>query len=210
MPTQMLVKPGRARKAKGEGHERREEILAVAARLFAEAGHEGATIRRIADEVGLSSTALYMHFRDKDEMLLAICERTFEAFAAVHAEIARTVDQPVDRVRAMLFAYIGFALENPNPYRLVLCSSADRLGPQARAMVQRLGREAFDRFAAAVAQAAAQGRMKGDSDVSAQVLWAGAHGISSLLITKPEFGWTGRAHLPEAMVDALFKGLIRQ
>lgn len=56
------------RKARGEGHERRAEILAAAQRLFVEYGYEGATIRKIADAVGLSSTALYLHFRKKDEI----------------------------------------------------------------------------------------------------------------------------------------------
>ncbi|MGI4819560.1 MAG: TetR/AcrR family transcriptional regulator, partial [Janthinobacterium lividum] len=57
------------RKPKGEGHERRGEILAAAERIFVEKGYEGATIRKIAEEVGLSSTALYMHFADKAEIL---------------------------------------------------------------------------------------------------------------------------------------------
>src|SRR6201990_3081852 len=62
-----------ARKPKGDGHLRRAEILEAAERIFVAEGYEGATIRKIADEVGVSSTALYMHFRDKDEILLEIC-----------------------------------------------------------------------------------------------------------------------------------------
>ncbi len=46
----------------------------AAAKIFNSLGYEGATIWRIAEEVGLFSTALYMHFRDKDEMLVEICE----------------------------------------------------------------------------------------------------------------------------------------
>ena len=43
-----------SRKPKGEGHARRGEILAAAERIFVERGYEGATIRKIAEEVGLS------------------------------------------------------------------------------------------------------------------------------------------------------------
>jgi AcrR family transcriptional regulator len=53
-----------ARKAKGDGHLRRAEILEAAERIFIAEGYDGATIRKIADEVGVSSTALYMHFQD--------------------------------------------------------------------------------------------------------------------------------------------------
>ena len=73
MPGDSTPTPRSARKPKGEGHVRRAEILAAAERIFVEHGYEGATIRKIADEVGLSSTALYMHFADKSEMLHEIC-----------------------------------------------------------------------------------------------------------------------------------------
>jgi len=63
-----------ARKPKGAGHLRRAEILDAAERIFVAAGYEGATIRRIADEVGVSSTALYMHFPDKACILGEICD----------------------------------------------------------------------------------------------------------------------------------------
>ena len=63
-----------ARKAKGDGHLRRAEILEAAERIFVAEGYEGATIRKIADEVGVSSTALYMHFQDKSCILLEICD----------------------------------------------------------------------------------------------------------------------------------------
>jgi AcrR family transcriptional regulator len=57
--TAILNKPQKsARKAKGDGHLRRAEILAAAERIFLAQGYEGATIRKIADEVGVSSTAL--------------------------------------------------------------------------------------------------------------------------------------------------------
>src|SRR3712207_2879540 len=59
-----------ARKAKGDGHLRRGEILEAAERIFVAEGYEGATIRRIAEEVGVSSTALYLHFPDKQAILL--------------------------------------------------------------------------------------------------------------------------------------------
>ena len=73
------------RKAKGEGHSRRGEILSAAERIFVERGYEGATIRKIADEVGLSSTALYMHFADKGEILQEICRDAFGRLIAANA-----------------------------------------------------------------------------------------------------------------------------
>ena len=52
MSTSTLVTRS-GRKAKGDGHQRRSEILQAAERIFLTSGYEGATIRRIADEVGI-------------------------------------------------------------------------------------------------------------------------------------------------------------
>src|SRR3954469_163312 len=111
-----------ARKAKGDGHLRRAEILEAAERIFVAEGYEGATIRKIADEVGVSSTALYMHFHDKACILAEICERTFEVLLARNAEIAARPLDPVVRTRMMLEAYTRWGLEHPNAYQLVYCS----------------------------------------------------------------------------------------
>ena len=65
------------RKRRGEGHTRREEILQAAKELFLEQGYDSTTIRRIADRVGISAPALYLYFRDKEALMLALCDQTF-------------------------------------------------------------------------------------------------------------------------------------
>ena len=57
-------------------------------------------------------------------------------------------------------------------------------------------------------QVADAGRLRTDPKVAAQVFWAGAHGIVSLIITKPYFPWAERDVLVATMLDALFIGLL--
>ena len=65
------------RKRRGEGHTRRDEILVAAKELFLRDGYQATTIRRIADVVGVSAPALYLYFKDKDAIMLALCDQTF-------------------------------------------------------------------------------------------------------------------------------------
>src|SRR5215469_4505701 len=102
-----------ARKAKGDGHLRRIEILEAAERIFVAEGYEGATIRKIADEVGVSSTALYMHFRDKDDILHEICYGALKQLLQQNSEIAALPADAVTRVRLMLDAYARMGLNHP-------------------------------------------------------------------------------------------------
>lgn len=197
-----------ARKAKGDGHMRRAEILRAAERIFVAEGYEGATIRKIADEVGVSSTCLYMHFRDKDEILLEICTAEMEALLALNSEISARPIDPVERVRAMLQAYIDFALENPNAYRLVFCSSPLSASLSNQRATLSLGAQCSERFLGVVREIAAAGRLRGDPAVVSQVLWAACHGLVALMMTKPNFPWADPVQVSGAMIHGLLFGLI--
>ncbi|HYE43528.1 MAG TPA: TetR/AcrR family transcriptional regulator [Caulobacteraceae bacterium] len=208
--TVAALKPARsARKPKGEGHARRAEILEAAERIFVQCGYEGATIRKIADEVGVSSTALYMHFRDKSEILHEICEAAFQRLLAFNIDMRQRDLPPAEKVRRMMDAYVQFGFENPNAYRLVFLTRPQE-AEETQSVAQRLGREVYDQFEACVEQLASVGKLKTGVREAAQVLWAGGHGIVALLITKPYFDWAPAEVLSRTMLDALFEGLVRQ
>ena len=208
-PATTTASPRSARKPKGEGHVRRAEILAAAERIFVEHGYEGATIRKIADEVGLSSTALYMHFAEKSEILHEICRGAFDALATAHKRIRAEAIPPVEKLRRMMEAYVGFGFENPNAYRLIYLTRPIEARDGAESAAQELGADLYKSFEAVVREAAEAGLVKGDVRVSAQALWACSHGIVALVITKPYFDWAGQAELTQTLLDALFEGLFR-
>lgn len=208
--TEVLSKPTKsARKPKGDGHLRRAEILGAAERIFVAEGYEGATIRKIADEVGVSSTCLYMHFRDKDQILLEICTSALEELLAGHTEIAARPIDPVERVRMMLSAYVDFALRHPNAYRLVFCSSPLAASLQKQTVTMDLGDQCYQKFSGTVTEIAAQGRLKtGDPRTVQQALWAACHGLVAFLITKPRFDWAEPNEISRVMIEGLLFGLI--
>ncbi len=207
---EILNKPAKsARKAKGDGHLRRAEILRAAEGIFVAEGYEGATIRKIADEVGVSSTCLYMHFRDKDEILLEICTAAMEELLALHSDISGLRADPVERVRMMLTAYMEFALGNPNAYRLVFCASPLAGSDEKQQATHELGALCSERFLGVVREIAAQGRLNHvDPRTVHQVLWAACHGLVSLMITKPNIEWAAPGELTGLMIDGLLFGLI--
>ncbi len=197
-----------ARKPKGDGHLRRAEILEAAERIFVADGYEGATIRKIADEVGVSSTALYMHFPDKGCILLEICERTIRQLLERNSEIAAKPEDAARRVELMLDSYMHWGLEHPNAYMLVFCSVtpvSDVLGDS----LAEISARCFDIFSAGVRQLAQENRLRsGDADSVAQTLWAATHGLVALLITRPDFEWAPQETLIRVTLDGLMRGLI--
>jgi len=206
----ILNEPRRsARKAKGDGHLRRAEILEAAERIFVVHGYEGATIRKIADEVGVSSTALYMHFRDKDQILLEICAGAMHELLECNSQIYVMPIDAVTRVRLILDGYMDFALAHPNAYRLVFGPTPVTETMHRSHVTKELGAQCLDRFASVVRELAAEGRLRvADPETAHQVLWAACHGLVTLMIAKPEFEWKPTEELKRAMLDGLLHGLV--
>jgi AcrR family transcriptional regulator len=198
-----------ARKAKGDGHLRRAEILEAAERIFVAEGYEGATIRKIADEVGVSSTALYMHFQDKGAILLEICEGVLKQLLDRNAAIAAKPLDPVVRVKMMLEGYIRWGLQHPNAYQLVYSTHRPvSAGVWPEGTVD-LSIQCYDIFTGVVREIAAVGRLRSGTDHSAaQSLWMSCHGLVALLVSRPNFQWAETDELIEVTLDGLINGLV--
>src|SRR5437868_10282611 len=110
------------RKRRGEGHTRRDEILMAAKELFIREGYQATTIRRIADVVGVSAPALYLYFKDKEAIMLALCDQTFGFLNDQMNKIEKEGLPPIERLRHCGEAYVRFALANPREYWLTFMS----------------------------------------------------------------------------------------
>lgn len=207
------------RKRRGEGHTRREEILQAAKELFLEEGYDSTTIRRIADRVGISAPALYLYFRDKEALMLALCDQTFAHLIESIGEIENTVSDPLERVRRFGEAYARFGLSHPDEYRLVF------LGANIPESLRKVGHRAptddpsrpgvggaivFRRLVAFLAQVEASGvKLNYPPDTCAELCWMAMHGLVAALIMKPEFPWSDRELLISGMLDIHLKGIVR-
>ncbi|MFO1161240.1 MAG: TetR/AcrR family transcriptional regulator [Reyranellaceae bacterium] len=207
------------RKRRGEGHTRREEILHAAKELFLEQGYEATTIRRIADRVGISAPALYLYFKDKEALMLALCDQTFGHLIEAITEIENTVEEPLERVRQFGLAYARFGLSHPDEYRLVF------MGANIPESLKKIGHRmatddptrpgvggsiVFSRLVAILTQVEASGvELNYPPDTCAELCWMGIHGVVAALIMKPDFPWSNRDLLIQGMLDLVAKGIVR-
>ena len=198
-----------ARKARGHGHSRRGEILDAAEQLFVAEGYEGTTIRKIADAVGVSAAALYIHFPDKACILREISKRTLEQLLERNREIAARPLDPVARVREMLEAYMRWGLDHPNAYQLVYSAPRPLSAGFLPEGAADLSVQCYEIFAEVVREIAAQGRLRvAAADCAAQAFWMGCHGVVALLCARPAFVWIDADDLMATTLDALMRGLI--
>ena len=209
------------RKRRGEGHTRRDEILVAAKELFIREGYDATTIRRIADVVGVSAPALYLYFRDKEAIMLALCDQTFGFLNDQMDEIAKQGLPPLERLRHCGEAYIRFALANPREYWLTFMSGntpkqfKDKGGHKAEVVDPSqpgtAGAVAFQRLTAMFRDIEDAGMaLHYPVETAAELVWMSLHGLAAALINNPEFPWTKRDALINGMVDMAVRGVVRQ
>ncbi|MGH2555083.1 MAG: TetR/AcrR family transcriptional regulator [Actinomycetota bacterium] len=199
--------PRRRRARRGEGDKLRDQITEVVERLLIETGDEAAvTIRAVADAVGVTPPSVYLHFADKDELLFAVCERHFAELDRVTQEAAAGSEDLLESLALRGRAYIGFGVQHPEQYRILFMGKPSRTPENFN--LERLGdAAAFGHLLEHVITCVQAGLIEGDPLQVSLVLWAGVHGVTSLLISKPEFPWPDVNVMADRLCRALVYGL---
>jgi AcrR family transcriptional regulator len=201
VPTESLR---RTRAPRGFGDRLRDEILDAATELLLETGHAKAvSIRSVAQRVGVTPPSIYLHFEDKDALLDAVCARYF---AKLDQEMQRAAaGQPctVEVLRAQGLAYVRFATETPELYRIATMGEW-RSGSDVDSS---LASSAFEHMRCTV-QALMDESIypSGDPTSVALQLWSAAHGVAALLIAKPHLPFGDAEAFADQVLGAVFCG----
>jgi AcrR family transcriptional regulator len=178
----------------------------AATRVLAEAGSEQAmSIRAVADAAGVSAPSIYMHFADKTDLVYAVCEQHFrELDSFVEAALVGIAD-PYERLAARGRAYVRFGLDHAEEYRVLFMATdmpehytADKMSEMAgfRHLIDNV-QECMDAGLLAPA----------DPTLVGVGLWSVVHGVTSLLVSRPNFPWPPAEELIDHVCETYAKGL---
>ena len=210
---------GVAERREREKLELRQQILDAARELFVAEGYDAVTMRKIADAIEYSPTAIYLHFRDKDELIRELCRADFLALAKEFQKIAEIRD-PLARLRQSGRAYIEFGISHPNHYRLMFMTPHPN-HPVEESEQERMGKgnpeeDAYAFLKMTVTECVAAGLFRpqfADVELVSQILWAGVHGAVSLRIAMTKETWVDWRPLPvlaEGLIETQLRGLLRE
>src|SRR3954470_22792091 len=94
----------------------REALLEGARQLVAERGPQGFTLTEAARRAGVSPSAPYRHFKDREEVMAELCRRGFALFGRKMQDAASGSSDPGEALQRMGPAYLAFAREEPGYY----------------------------------------------------------------------------------------------
>ncbi|MBS1853706.1 MAG: TetR/AcrR family transcriptional regulator [Acidobacteria bacterium] len=209
----MGVKERRAR----EKSETRDKILDAARELFLSEGYEGVSMRKVAEKIEYSPTAIYVHFDDKEDLFHELVYQDFAKLAELFQSAAMPGD-PVERLREIGRRYIEFGRQFPNHYKLMFMTPhpPTELDERDQEVKGNPESDAYEFLRLTVQQGLTQGAFRAelsDADLISQTLWAGVHGVISLQIAKCNDGWVDWRPMPErseTMLDVMLRGLLKE
>lgn len=159
---------------------RRDEILEIAMRLFAERGYHGVSMDDIGSAAGVTGPALYHHFAGKESMLVAALAPVSEGLLLGGRErVAASGGDAVAALKSLIDFHVEFALANPAVIALHL-HELDRLPEEPRRQIRRLQRLYVEEWVAVL------GKVRPElTDAQARVL---AHAAFGLMNSTPFLG----------------------
>jgi AcrR family transcriptional regulator len=181
----------------------RSQLCKVATRLFAERGYAGVTLRAITQELGCSAMTPYRYFANKDEIFSAVRIEAFRSFGERTEAVARRVEDPIQRLRALGRSYAHFAAEEPHAYRIMFqLDQPEHLDdPLLDIQQHEAVSQAWTVVETAMAECIDAGLLEGDAEQLTRLCWLGLHGAVSLYLA-------GKLRLEN--VDGGLEGLIEQ
>jgi TetR/AcrR family transcriptional regulator, cholesterol catabolism regulator len=144
---------------------RRDELLELAATMFAERGLRATTVRDIADSAGILSGSLYHHFASKEEMVDEVLRGFLDWLFERYQHIADTEPNPLERFKGLFMASFD-AIEHRHAQVVIYQDEAKRLSVQPRfSYVEDLNKRQRQMWLDVLAQGIAEGYFREDLDV---------------------------------------------
>ena len=174
-----------------ERDRRRAEIVDAAESLYAETGWDAISMDQVARRARLSRALLYVYFRDKDDLHLALVERALSALREAFLQAQRGHVNGLAEVEAIGRAYIDFARQQPHYWdacaRYQAHQVADVAARANEAACLAVGHSVHEVIVASLDRGVADGSIRcdiGNPYVTALSLWAFCHGLIQIASTK--------------------------
>ena len=175
----------RPRNPRGEGSKLREQLLAATAEVLNEVGDaDRVSVRAIARRAGVSPTALYLQFPDRDSLVTAAVDAGFETFNAELMAAASVDGAPVERLMAMGHAYLAFSEQRPALYAILFSTRRTLVDKDPEVDRDR----AFDGLVALLRELNPSLDDDGANEL-AILIWSSLHGYAMLRTVRPHMEW---------------------
>jgi AcrR family transcriptional regulator len=185
------------RNPRGEGDKLRATLLEAATAMLAESEDpESVSVRAVTRRAGVSPTALYLHFANREELFRAVSEECFAELGDTMCAAEEAAGaEPRAQLVAMGHAYLRFARERPGHYAVLF---QRHLNPEADDEEPKIGMHVFESLVAVVARCGVPEDEAFDYGV---ILWMALHGRAAVASAMPGFPFPDEDRYVELLAE---------
>jgi len=160
----------------------KEALIAAGLEILSEHGIEGLSLRKVAKKIGVSHTAPYNHFSDKQALLAAISTAGHEQFYRILSDtFEKSKDDPATIIPEIAWSYLQFAQDNPAKFKLMFSGALEE--ERNHPAFMEVSGKSITLFEEIITFCQGKGQLpSGKVDSVAIKLWSSIHGFTTLML----------------------------
>jgi AcrR family transcriptional regulator len=160
----------------------KEALISAGLEILSEKGIEGISLRKVARKVGVSHTAPYNHFSDKQGLLAAISTAGHEQlYHTLLNSFEESKHSSTDIISQIAWSYLEFALANPSMFKLMFSGALEE--ERAHPEYVEISTKNISLFEEIILYCQNKGQLKeGKVEIVAIKLWSSVHGFANLIL----------------------------
>lgn len=177
---------GIAERKEREREEVKDLILNAAREIFLAEGYENTSIRKIASKIEYSPGVIYLHYKDKNDLLLALHDKAFECKMKALFYSVEHIADPLERLKATGESYLRYGIDNRLDYELMFVLSCTMEALAVKEEFWKDGALAISVLKANIQECIDAGYFRKDIDLdeTSLLLWSHVHGLVTLYNTE--------------------------
>lgn len=162
----------------------REQILDTSRRLLNEKGVSALSMRKIAGEIGVSATSIYLHFENKDHLMHTLIEEAVEELSHELEVNVKTVEGTLERFEKIIRCYVDFGLKNPEKYQVIYNVRSNAMARYPKEKFRK-ARRGYYLLVETIKKGVEENLMEvADPLIAAYSIWAQLHGVVSVVLNR--------------------------
>lgn len=188
----------------------REDIISVSRELLLKEGFGKISMRKVARRADVTATSIYLHFKNKDELILALVEESIRNLGNQLKEAVRPDADPVQQLKDVADAYIRYALDHPQEYEVIYMVRPEEMPKYPKEKFQQI-RKVYELIADVIREGKEKQLFDVDDElISAYTIWAQIHGVVSVVLNRRLDTRIPREKFLKQAVEHIIQGFVIQ
>lgn len=186
----------------------RETILEKSREILIEEGFSQLSMRKIASSLDVSATALYSHFKGKDDLVVALIEESVNMLLLELHRATEAYTDAITRLKEASRAYVQFGLEHPQEYEIMFVVRSEEMPRYPKEKFRKV-RTAYSMLADMIREGHVTGLIEEpDPELAAYSIWAQLHGVVSVILNQRLDIKISRQEFIEHSIEHIIDGFV--